>query len=73
MTNLTRKKNPIKKNNKKNFNETELESTSDSSYSSFSEKDKTIKGFQMSPKGRIYEVTDNRYKQLNGESEKVKT
>jgi hypothetical protein len=57
------------KNNQKNFNESGLESTSDSSYSSFSEKEKTIKGFQMSPKGRIYEVTDKRYKELKDESE----
>ena len=55
--------------NNENFNECELESTSSSSGSSSSEKEKPIKGFQMSPKGRIYEVTDNRYKELKGESE----
>ena len=55
--------------NNENFNESGIESTSSSSGSSSSEKEKPIKGFQMSPKGRIYEVTDNRYKELKGESE----
>ena len=55
--------------NKEKNNESGLESTSSSSDSSFSEEEKTIKGFQMSPKGRIYEVTDKRYRELKGESE----
>ena len=58
--------------NNKNFNGSGLEPTSDSSDSSFSneeeqqEEQETTKGFQMSPKGRVYQVSEEQFKNLNG-------
>jgi hypothetical protein len=47
--------------NDKNFNKNELEPTSD--VSDWSDSD-TITGFKMSPKGRFYQTTPERHREL---------
>ncbi len=51
------------KNKKNNFNESDSKPRSDTSDTSDSE---SKKGIQLTPKGRIYEVTKERFEELNG-------
>jgi len=54
------------KNKKKNSNESGSELRSDTSDTSDSDLE-SIKGFQFKPGGRIYKVTEEQYRELNGD------
>jgi DNA replicative helicase MCM subunit Mcm2 (Cdc46/Mcm family) len=57
------------KKNNENFYENGSEPTSSSSSSSSCNEEGSIKGFQFSKDGRIYETTDEHYRELTGENE----
>ncbi len=56
------------KNNDNFENDTEPNLSYISDRSDSNRKEETIKGFQMSAKGPIYEVSDEQFKELNGEN-----
>ena len=58
-----------KTKNSENDGEPNLSYMSYMSDSNVTEEEEFLKGFQFKPGGRIYEVTDERYKELKGEGE----